>query len=314
MAQDIQALPTGAVAAPEATFGRRFAHAMRPWLQRPLGLLGAFLILAMIVIALVAPLIAPEDPRDFAGRRLESPSSAHLLGTNNLGQDTFSRTLYGAQISMAVGLTATVIGVGTGMILGVVTGYVGGWADIVIQRFLEIIASFPGLFLALLVVAVLGRPGETGSNVASIAWQLRSLEIAIGLSFIFGSTRIVRSAVLTQRNMAYIDAAKALGASSNRILWKHILPNVLPYVIVSFTTILGIVILIEASLSFLGYGVAVGTPSWGVDLSTSNRQYFIRAPWLMVGPGVALSLTVLGFNFMGDALRDILDPRLRGTR
>ncbi|MGE3985875.1 MAG: ABC transporter permease [Dehalococcoidia bacterium] len=314
MAQDTQTLQTGVFGVSDSSLSRRASRALRPWLQRPLGLLGAFLILSMLVLALIAPYVAPEDPRDFSGRRLESPSSSHLLGTNNLGQDTFSRTLYGAQISIAVGLTATILGVGSGMVLGVVTGYVGGWADIVIQRFLEIIASFPGLFLALLVVAVLGRPGETGSNVLTIAWQLRSLEIAIGLSFIFGSTRIVRSAVLTQRNMAYIDAAKAIGASSNRILWKHILPNVLPFVIVSFTTILGIVILIEASLSFLGYGVAVGTPSWGVDLSTSNRQYFIRAPWLMVGPGVALSLTVLGFNFMGDALRDILDPRLRGTR
>ena len=313
MTQEAQALP-GIFPAQERSFGQRLQRMASPWLSRPLGLAGAMLILFMIIVALAAPFIAPEDPRDFAGRRLESPNSSYLLGTNNLGQDVFSRTIYGAQISMAVGLTATLFGVGSGMVLGVVTGYIGGWLDIIIQRFLEIIASFPGLFLALLVVAVLGRPGETSDNVATIAWQLRSLELAIGLSFIFGSTRIIRAAVLTQRNMAYIDAARALGASSNRILWKHIFPNVFPFVIVSFTTILGLVILIEASLSFLGYGVAVGTPSWGVDLSTSNRQYFIRAPWLIVGPGIALSLTVLGFNFMGDALRDILDPRLRGTR
>lgn len=313
MTQEMQS-PVAYLPMDERGFAERFSAAMKPWLQRPLGLLGAIVIVSMVVVALAAPLIAPNDPRAFVGRRLESPNSTHLLGTNNLGQDVFSRTVYGAQISIAVGLSATLLGVGSGMVLGVMTGYLGGWIDLVVQRFLEIIASFPGLFLALLVVAVLGRPGETSNNVFAIAWQLRSLELAIGLSFIFGATRIVRSAVLTQRNTAYVDAAKALGATSNRILWRHILPNVFPYVIVSFTTILGLVILIEASLSFLGYGVAVGTPSWGIDLSTSNRQYFIRAPWLIVGPGVALSLTVLGFNFMGDALRDILDPRLRGSR
>ena len=227
MAQEAQALPQ-AFPTRERSFGERMGRMAAPWLSRPLGLIGALLIIFMVVVALAAPLIAPDDPRDFVGRRLESPNSTHLLGTNNLGQDVFSRTIYGAQISIAVGLTATVLGVGSGMVLGVVTGYIGGWLDIIIQRFLEIIASFPGLFLALLVVAVLGRPGETSNNVATIAWQLRSLEIAIGLSFIFGSTRIIRAAVLTQRNMAYIDAARAIGASSNRILWKHILPNVCP--------------------------------------------------------------------------------------
>jgi peptide/nickel transport system permease protein len=268
----------------------------------------------MVVLALTAPMVAPNDPRAFVGKRLEHPSSHFLLGTNNLGQDNFSRTIYGAQISVAVGLTSTIIGVGTGMVLGIVTGYFGGWIDLITQRLLEILASFPGLFLALLVISVLGRPGEVSNNVAAIAWQLKSLEIAVAMAFIFGSTRIIRSAVLSQRSMAYVDAAKSIGAGSNRILWKHIFPNVFPFFIVSFTTIIGIVILIEASLSFLGYGVSVGTPSWGVDLGTSNRQYFVRAPWLIVGPGVALSMTVLGFNFMGDALRDILDPRLRGSR
>ncbi len=313
MNQELEAY--GPLAAPaQETFRRRFRKAMTPWLRRPLGLLGGVIIAFMVFLAITAPLVAPNDPRAFVGKRLESPSSHFLLGTNNLGQDDFSRTIYGAQISIAVGLTSTVLGVGIGMILGIVTGYFGGWVDILTQRALEILASFPGLFLALLVITVLGRPGEVSNNVVQIAWQLKTLEIAVAMAFIFGSTRIVRSAVLSQRNMAYVDAAKSIGAGSNRILWRHILPNVLPFVIVSFTTIIGIVILIEAALSFLGYGVSVGTPSWGVDLSTSNRTYFVRAPWLMVGPGVALSMTVLGFNFVGDALRDILDPRLRGSR
>lgn len=314
MAQEGEIL-AAAPAAAERRFSRRsFAHAFAPWKKRPLGIFGAIVVATMLFLAVFAPKVAPNDPRGFVGGRLESPSSRFLLGTNNIGQDVFSRALYGAQISVAVGLAATMLGVGTGTMIGLTTGYLGGWVDLVTQRMLEVMASLPGLILALLVIAVLGRPGDTGTNVFSIAWQLKSIEIAIGVAFIFGTTRIVRSVVLTERNMPYITAAQSIGVSQVRILWRHILPNVLPYTIVSFTTIIGIVILIEASLSFIGYGTTAGTPSWGADLSNRNREYFVQAPWLMVGPGVALSMAILGFNFLGDALRDILDPRLRGSR
>lgn len=292
----------------------RIARALAPWRRRPLGVLGGVIIAVLLFVAVFAPFVAPYDPGDFVGGRLESPSGEFLLGTNNLGQDVFSRTVYGAQISVAVGIVSTVIGVGLGAILGIVTGYVGGWLDMLMQRALEILASFPGLFLALLVITVLGRPGQTGTNLLGIAWELRWLEVAIGIIFIFGQTRITRSATLTERNMTYVLAAKSVGVGPLRILYRHILPNVFPYIIVSFTTLIGIMILLEASISFLGYGAPSGVPSWGTDLSARNREFFIEAPWLMAGPGIALSLAILGFNFFGDALRDIIDPRLRGSR
>ena len=272
------------------------------------------IIVAVVATSFLAPLIAPNDPRDFAGGVLESPSGNFLLGTNNLGQDVFSRALYGAQVSIAVGVSATFIGVFTGTTLGIISGYFGGWSDTIITRIAEIIASIPALVLVLAILSAIGRPTSTGSDVFTIAWQLKAVEVAIGIAFIFATLRVIRSAVFTQRELPYVEAAQSIGASSFRILWRHILPNVLSLVIILFTTLIGVVILIEAAISFLGYGVAVGTPSWGIDLSGRNREFFVQAPWLIAGPGIALSLTVLGFNFLGDALRDILDPRLRGSR
>lgn len=290
------------------------AAAIRPWRQRPLGIIGATLIFFLLVIALTAPLIAPYSGGEFAGKRLESPSNSHPFGTNNLGQDTFSRTLYGAQISIAVAFTTTLLGVGVGSLLGLFAAYFGGVMDNFVSRALEVLASFPNIMLALLVVSALGRPQETDTNILQIAWQLRALELAIAMGFMFGIMRVVRSSVLTQRTLPYVEAATTIGAGSFRIMFRHIFPNVFPVVIVAFSSIIGAVILIEAGLSFLGYGVALGTPSWGIDLSNQNREYFIEAPWLLAAPGIAVSFAVLGFNFLGDTLRDILDPRMRGSR
>jgi peptide/nickel transport system permease protein len=287
---------------------------LRPWLNRPLGLFGALVIAMLLFVAVAAPVIAPYSGELFSGKRLESPNSAHIFGTNNLGQDVLSRTIFGAQISVAVAVTATTLGVGIGTLLGIISAYSGGILDLLIQRAMEVLASFPGIVLALVVISALGRPHESGQNVFVIAWQLRSLEIAVSLGFMFGVMRLVRSSVLKERTLAYIEAATTLGASHFRVMFRHILPNCFPVVIVAYTSIIGGVILIEASLSFLGYGVSIGTPSWGMDLSNRNREYFLNAPWLLLAPGAALSLTVLGFNFLGDALRDILDPRLRGSR
>jgi len=198
--------------------------------------------------------------------------------------------------------------------IGLISGYAGGRVDLILQRLLEILASFPGLVLALIVISALGRPRESGTDVLMLAWQLRALEIAVALSIVFPTMRVLRSAVLRERNMVYVEAAKSIGCTPVRIVWRHILPNVTPYIIVLFTTVIGLIILAEASLSFLGFGASPGTPSWGIDLSSRNREVFVQAPWLIVGPAVALSMTVLGFNLLGDALRDILDPQLRGTR
>jgi peptide/nickel transport system permease protein len=300
-------------AEPEGFFGR-LEEVTRPWRRRPLGIIGASLILILIVVAFAAPLIAPYRGGEFAGERLESPNSGHLFGTNNLGQDTLSRTIYGAQISLAVAFTTTLLGVGLGSVLGLFAAYFGGLIDQGVSRGLEVLASFPNIMLALLIISALGRPPETDTNVFMIAWQLRALELAIAMGFMFGVMRVVRSAVLTQRELPYVEAAVTIGAGSMRIMFRHIFPNVFPVVIVAFSSIIGAVILIEAGLSFLGFGVSLGTPSWGIDLSNQNREYFIQAPWLLAAPGIALSLAVLGFNFLGDAMRDILDPRMRGSR
>jgi peptide/nickel transport system permease protein len=314
MLQEIEAERT--VFAPP-TRARSFLGALeeatRPWRRRPLGIVGAAIIAFLFFIAVAAPLVAPHKGDAFVGKQLESPSTRHLFGTNNLGQDVLSRTIYGAQISVAVGFSTTLLGVGVGTILGIVSAYFGGFVDQSINRSLEVLASFPGIMLALIVMAALGRPAESGTNMFVIGWQLRSLEIAIAMGFMFGVMRVVRSAVLTQRALAYVEAASTIGAGDFRIMFRHIFPNVFPVVIVAFSSIIGGVILIEAGLSFLGFGVSVGTPSWGIDLSNRNREYFIEAPWLLAAPGLALSLAVLGFNFLGDTLRDILDPRMRGT-
>ncbi|HWO73964.1 MAG TPA: ABC transporter permease [Dehalococcoidia bacterium] len=318
MAQEIRAQTLEAeLFAPEfrkVSFAETLLAAARPWLRRPMGIFGLIIVFLAFFTAIAAPVLAPFDAQPFVGASLESPNGTHLLGTNNLGQDVLSRTIYGAQVSMAVGFWATFIGVAGGTFLGIVSGYFGGWLDLIVQRIMEVLASFPGIMLALIVVAALGRPKEGGSDVLVLSWQLRSLSLAISLGFIFGVMRVIRSAVLKEKSLPYVEAAVTLGASTPRIMFRHILPNVFPFVIVTFTTIIGAVILIEAGISFLGYGVSIGTPSWGLDLSNRNREYFLVAPWVMAGPATALTLTVLGFNFLGDTLRDILDPRLRGSR
>jgi peptide/nickel transport system permease protein len=281
--------------------------------RQPLGVIGGVIIVVFLCMALTAQWITPYDPRAFAGPRLQSPNGEYLLGTNNLGQDVLSRVIYGSQVSLAVGVATVFLHITIGTALGLAGGYFGRWIDTVIQRGLEVIASFPGLVLTLVVVSALGRPHVSrDANVFQLAWELRVIVIAIGIAFIFGSTRIIRSAVIAERSAMYVEAAKACGAGWVRILAVHILRNVMSYIIVGISVTLGATILLEASLSFLGYGVPPGTPSWGADLSGSNRQFFLQAPWLALAPGGAISLTLLGFNLLGDSLRDVLDPRLRG--
>ncbi len=281
--------------------------------RQPLGIAGGVIILAFVFVALTAQLLVPHSPYAFVGPRLGNPSHAFPFGTNNLGQDVLARTIYGSQVSLVVGVASVFLGTIIGTALGLVAAYFGGWVDTIVQRALEVVAAFPGLMLILVVVAALGRPHVARDpNLLTLTWDLRVVVLAVGIGFIFGTTRIVRSVALTERQAPYVEAAIACGAGRTRIMLRHLLPNVLAYVIVGISVTLGLAILAEASLSFLGYGVPPGTPAWGTDLAGINRQFFLQAPWLVLAPGGAISLTLFGFNLLGDALRDELDPRLRG--
>lgn len=305
----------------EAVFGREKGQSLASRLKavlnyirrKPLGAFGGFLVISFIVISVFAPSIAPYDARKSVGPALEAPSRTHILGTDSIGQDVLSRVLVGSQISLAVGFSVVFINITLSTVLGMLAGYYQGVVDYLIQRSGEIWSAFPGLVALLLIVSIFDPPHTEGGNLITIAWDMRVIIFAFSLGAVFGGSRVVRGVTLSLKQTDYVMAARALGATDMRIIFKHILPNVFPYVIVAATAGLGVVILGEAALSFLGLGVAPGTPSWGQDLSGRNRLYFIDAPWVALAPGIAISLTVLGFNLFGDALRDLLDPRLRGS-
>jgi peptide/nickel transport system permease protein len=288
--------------------------------NKPLGALGMFIMAAFLVIAVTAPMITPFDATKSVGRPLQKPGTVdpktgkHFwLGTDSTGQDVLSRVLQGSQISLAVGVAVIAINVTLGTLLGMLAGYFQGPVDYLIQRSGEVWEAFPQLFALLMIVSLLGTPHTTGGNLLTIAWDLRNLVFAFTIGAVFGGSRIVRAVTLSLKQNDYVLAARALGAKDLRIILRHILPNVMPFVIIGATAGLGTVILGEATLSFLGLGVAPGTPSWGQDLSGRNRTFFREAVWVAVAPGTAISLTVLGVNLFGDALRDLLDPRLRGA-
>lgn len=269
--------------------------------RKPLGAISLVLIVVLVLAALFAPLLAPYPPLEVhSGVRLVAPGGQYLLGTDDIGRDVLSRVIYGARISLKVGLVSTLLGTVAGLVLGVVSGYVEGKTDMIIQRVVDTFMAFPGLILALVLMSTLG-PG------------VDKVIIAIGIVIIPGTTRVVRSATLATKQHAYVEAARLLGCSDVRIMARHVVPNVFAPVIVLASVALGNAILIEASLSFLGLGTPPPNPSWGGMLSYQGRFFMERAPWLAYGPGLAISLTVLSFNLFGDALRDLLDPRLRGT-
>jgi len=259
---------------------------------------GAILTAFLILLAVLAPVISPHDPlgQDLTARLL-GPSRAHLLGTDDLGRDQLSRLLYGARVSLFVGLIAVAISSLLGSLLGLISGYFGGLVDNVIMRLMDAMLAFPAILLALLIVSALG-PG------------LVNTLIALGVSGIPHYARLIRSTVLTVRSREYVLAARALGAGSGRIMFRHVLPNSLAPVLVATTLQTGTVIVGIASLGYLGLGVQPPTPEWGSMLSGS-RLLFFQAPWLLFAPGVAILLAVVGFNLIGDGLRDALDPRLR---
>lgn len=263
-------------------------------------LFGIAVIIFMFTVAIFAPLLATHDPNELnlaADAKLNPPSKEHWFGTDDLGRDIFSRLVYGARISLSVGFIAVAILLVIGITLGVFAGYYGGWIDSLIMRVIEVMMCFPQFYLILMILAFLGP---------SIVYVM----IVIGLTSWMGLTRFVRAEFLSLREREYAIAAKALGASNLRIAFRHILPNALAPVFVSVTLSLGGAILVESSLSFLGLGVQIPTPSWGNMIST-GRFYIDSAWWLTLFPGLAILITVLSFYLVGEGLRTILDPRLK---
>ncbi len=290
--------------------GRRRARLLRRGLtglgrfclRKPLGALGGLIVLGLLVAAVFADVIAPYDfDAQIPGARLKPPSVEFPFGTDNVSRDIFSRIVYGARVSVTVGFSTVLLAALLASAVGITSGYFRGRYDIVVQRIVDAWQSFPYLVIILSLLAVLG-PGMLNTIVA-----LSILTAA-------ASSRVIRSATLSVVENPYIEAARAMGSGHARIMLRHILPNVAPTIVVVATISLGGVILAESALSFLGYGVPPPHPSWGSMLSGSGRTYMYKAPWMAVWPGVAISLVVFGFNMLGDALRDVIDPRLRGSR
>jgi len=265
----------------------------------PLGAVGAILVLLFVLTAVFANVIAPHDPLSTNSRAsLARPGGIYWLGADFMGRDMFSRIVYGARISLAVAVGATLLGGILGVVIGLMSGFIGGWLDLATQRLMDIMQSLPLLVMALVMAASLGP-------------SLENTIIAIAIPLVPSVARVVRSSTLSLREQPFVEAARAVGMGEIRIAVRHVLPNTLAPLIVLGTAQLGSAILTEASLSFLGLGIPEPYPSWGRMLSESAAEYVRTAPWLVIFPGVAISLTVFGTNLLGDALRDILDPRQR---
>jgi peptide/nickel transport system permease protein len=267
--------------------------------RRPLGAIGAALILVMVAMAATAGVIAPYDPLETDyGAMLAAPSGEHWLGTDAYGRDVLSRILYGSRTALMVGLGASLLGGTLGSLIGVASAYFGGRVDLFVQRVMDVFFAFPVIILALAVVAVLG----TGAG---------NVILAIAAPMVPRCARVVRASALAVREMPYVDAARASGFGHRRIILRHMLPNVMAPILIMATAFLGEAILLEASLSFLGLGVQEPTAAWGLMLRGAAVEFAETAPWMAIFPGLAISLAVFGFNLFGDSLRDALDPRLR---
>jgi peptide/nickel transport system permease protein len=293
----------GSLARPRANF------AVRVWKgywtfakKKPVGAISLVVLIIFGLTALFADQIAQHSPTvQLSGQSFKGPSADHWLGTDHMGRDLFARIVYGARISITVGFAALLLGKAGGVTLGMVSGYFGGRFDLAVQRFVDAWQTFPSIVLLLAIVTMLGP-------------SLLNVVVAIGIGSMPGTTRVIRSAVLSVKENDYILAAKALGARSPRIIFMHVFPNVTAFVIISASVTLGGVILAESSLSFLGLGVPPPTPTWGGMLSREGREFMIVSPLLGVWPGLAITTVVMSFNLLGDALRDMWDPRLRGSR
>jgi peptide/nickel transport system permease protein len=282
----------------EARFGRG-----RTWLRfrrHRLALVGLIVLAIFVVLAVLAPIVTPYNPTRGDLRAGDAPPSwEHPLGTDGNGRDYLSRLIYGARISLSVGIVASSIAAAIGTVLGIMSGYYGGRLDMVVQRFTEIVMTFPGLLIVITLVAYVGP-------------SIFNIMIVLGLLGWTGYCRIVRGQVLALRELAFVEAARSIGVTNGGIMARHILPNVVPYVVVGMTLHVGGVILTEAGLSFLGLGVRVPTPSWGNMLQAAQSlDVLVDKPWRWIAPGAAIAICVLAVNFVGDGLRDALDPRSR---
>jgi len=262
---------------------------------------GVLMMIIIFLVALFAAVLSPYDPdKTDVSVKLKPPSSRYYLGTDQLGRDVFSRMLHGSRISLTVGFIAVAISIFIGILVGAIAGYYGGWVDSFLMRFVDTMLCFPSFFLILTIVALLGP-------------DIKNIMVVIGITSWEGTARFVRAEFLTLRERDYVQAARSLGVKDLRIIFRHILPNALAPVFVTATLGVASAILIEASLSFLGFGVQPPRPSWG-NILTEGRTYIFDAWWLTVFPGFAILYAVLSFNLVGDGLRDALDPRLRGRR
>ena len=273
---------------------------IRLFKEKPLGTVGGIIILTMLLAGIFANFLAPYGMNEIdMNLRLTPSSPQHLFGTDALGRDMFSRVIFGARISMIVGLSAAFIQVALATLIGIFSGYLGGKFDLIVQRFVDGFMCFPPLFLYLTIMAV------AGAGMVQVI-------VVLGLVSGIRSSRIVRSAVISTKVNVYVEAARAIGTSPLGIIFRHILPNVIAPLIIIFTLAVGVTIMAEATLSFLGFGIPPPTPSWGGMLSGTARKYMFKAPWLVIWPGAALALVIYGINMLGDAVRDIFDPRLKG--
>jgi len=280
---------------------RVFATLVRFCRRKPLGTAGGAIMLVIVLTAIFADQLQTFEPiATDAAQSLAAPSREHWLGSDHLGRDIYSRIVHGARVSLIVGLASTVLGSALGGIIGLLSGYVGGKTDLITQRVMDILQGLPLLVLALVMSAALGP-------------SIQNVILAISIPIIPRAARVIRASVLSIREMQYVEAARAIGLRHLRIAFRHILPNTIGPFIVLGTAQPGSAILVEAALSFLGLGVPEPYPSWGRMLSVSAAEYAQKAPWLVLFPGIAISLAVFGSNLLGDALRDTLDPRLRGA-
>lgn len=297
--------------------------------EHPLGAAGVIIVIMLLICAVFAEYIAPYDPQAINVDAIRAePSFSHPMGTDRLGRDVLSRTIYGARISMFIGFVAISLGVTMGAVFGIISGYFGKLIDSLIQRIIDMLLAFPALVLLLAIIVVIGdddskfrqlltdhTPMPEGTFLGMPEFlQIFTISVGIGVAVAVGTARVVRGAVLQLKENMYVDAARAMGASDRRIMMRHILPNVLALVVVLGTVFFPIAILAEAAISFLGLGVPIPVPSWGADMTGKNQEDAIQSGiwWVVFFPGLALSLAVLAFNMIGDAFRDISDPRLRG--
>lgn len=269
--------------------------------RKPLAAFGGVILLMVILLAILADVIVPFDPMaQSSAEQLKSPSLRHIAGTDQFGRDTFSRVVVGARTSLYVGVGVTVLALVPAIMLGVASAFLGGWVDYVLQRIVDTVQSIPYLIMLIAMMTVLGP-------------SLFNVVLALAFRRAITESRVMRGATMSIMNQTYVEAARAIGSNTFRIMIQHLVPNIMPSVIVVASIGFGGVILAEASLSFLGYGVPPPTPSWGGMVAADGRAYMYAAPWMLIAPATALALVVFGVNMFGDGLRDVLDPHLRGS-